>query len=41
MWLLVGKSAPQDFLNKLVYVAVTQGRDRVRKVDTMSYFPDE
>ncbi|KAH8657571.1 hypothetical protein BGZ60DRAFT_383615 [Tricladium varicosporioides] len=33
MWFLVGKSAPQDFLNKLVYVSVTHDR-RILKIDT-------
>ncbi|KAJ8059458.1 hypothetical protein OCU04_011120 [Sclerotinia nivalis] len=33
MWLLVGKSAPQEFLNKLVYVAVTHD-PRILKIDT-------
>ncbi|APA07471.1 hypothetical protein SS1G_01056 [Sclerotinia sclerotiorum 1980 UF-70] len=33
MWLLVGKSAPQEFLNKLVYVAVTHDH-RILKIDT-------
>jgi divalent metal cation (Fe/Co/Zn/Cd) transporter len=35
MWYLVGKSAPQDFLNKLVYVAVTHDK-RILKIDTVS-----
>jgi divalent metal cation (Fe/Co/Zn/Cd) transporter len=34
MWLLVGKSAPQEFLNKLVYVAVTHD-PRIIKIDTV------
>lgn len=33
MWFLVGKSAPQDFLNKLVYVSVTHD-PRILKIDT-------
>ncbi|TVY91128.1 Metal tolerance protein [Lachnellula willkommii] len=33
MWYLVGKSAPQDFLNKLVYVSLTHDT-RIRKIDT-------
>jgi divalent metal cation (Fe/Co/Zn/Cd) transporter len=37
MWLLVGKSAPQEFLNKLVYVAVTHDA-RIRKIETVSLF---
>ena len=35
MWFLVGKTAPQDFLNKLVYVSVTHD-SRIRKIDTVS-----
>ena len=35
MWYLVGKSAPQDFLNKLVYVSVTHDK-RIQKIDTVS-----
>lgn len=35
MWLLVGKSAPQEFLNKLVYVSVTHD-PRIRKIETVS-----
>ncbi len=34
MWYLVGKSAPQDFLNKLVYVAITHDA-RIEKIDTV------
>ncbi|CZT52580.1 related to Metal tolerance protein 7 [Rhynchosporium secalis] len=34
MWYLVGKSAPQDFLNKMVYVAVTHDK-RILKIDTV------
>ncbi|PMD47491.1 hypothetical protein L207DRAFT_628126 [Hyaloscypha variabilis F] len=33
MWFLVGKSAPQDFLNKLVYVSVTHD-SRIQNIDT-------
>ncbi|KAN0104597.1 hypothetical protein V8E51_010342 [Hyaloscypha variabilis] len=33
MWFLVGKSAPQDFLNKLVYVSVTHN-SRIQNIDT-------
>ncbi|CAG8976425.1 hypothetical protein HYALB_00012643, partial [Hymenoscyphus albidus] len=37
MWFLVGKSAPQDFLNKLVYMSITHDT-RVLKIDTaMAY----
>ncbi|CAG8978122.1 hypothetical protein HYALB_00000796 [Hymenoscyphus albidus] len=32
-WYLVGKTAPQDFLNKLVYVSVTHD-PRIKKIDT-------
>jgi cation diffusion facilitator family transporter len=35
VWLLVGKSAPQDFLNKCVYVALTHDV-RIEKIDTVS-----
>lgn len=35
MSLLVGKSAPQDFLNKIVYVAVTHS-DKIEKIETVS-----
>ena len=35
MWFLVGKSAPQDFLNKLVYVSITHD-SRIQKIDTVS-----
>lgn len=35
MWELVGKSAPQDFLNKLVYVSITHD-PRILKIDTVS-----
>lgn len=35
MWYLVGKSAPQDFLNKMVYVSVTHD-PRIKKIDTVS-----
>ncbi|KAF8857277.1 hypothetical protein BDZ45DRAFT_653093 [Acephala macrosclerotiorum] len=33
MWYLVGKTAPQDFLNKLVYVSVTHD-PKILKIDT-------
>jgi divalent metal cation (Fe/Co/Zn/Cd) transporter len=35
VWLLVGKSAPRDFLSKLVYMAMTHD-ERILKVDTVS-----
>lgn len=35
MWLLVGRSAPDEFLNKLVYVAITHD-SRIQKIDTVS-----
>lgn len=38
MWLLVGKSAPQEFLNKLVYVAVTHD-ERICKIETVCFLP--
>ena len=34
MWYLVGKTAPQEFLNKIVYVAITHDK-RVLKIDTV------
>jgi hypothetical protein len=33
VWLLVGKSAPKDFISKLIYLVVTHD-DRIQKVDT-------
>ncbi|KAL6702731.1 hypothetical protein ACN47E_001013 [Coniothyrium glycines] len=33
VWLLVGKSAPKDFISKLIYLVVTHDT-RIRKVDT-------
>jgi divalent metal cation (Fe/Co/Zn/Cd) transporter len=38
MWYLVGKSAPQDFLNKLVYVSVTHS-SKIQKIETVSGVP--
>ena len=35
VWLLVGRSAPREFLNKCIYMAVVHD-DRIRKVDTVS-----
>lgn len=35
VWLLVGKSAPKEFLSKLAYLVVTHD-DRIEKVDTVS-----
>lgn len=37
MWLLVGKTAPHEFLNKLVYVAVTHD-SRIIKIDTVCFW---
>lgn len=34
VWLLVGKSAPKEFLSKLIYLVVTHDT-RIRKVDTV------
>lgn len=34
VWYLVGKSAPQDFLNKVVYVSITHD-ERISKIDTV------
>jgi divalent metal cation (Fe/Co/Zn/Cd) transporter len=33
VWLLVGKSAPRDFISKLIYLTVTHDA-RIKKVDT-------
>lgn len=33
VWLLVGKSAPKDFISKLIYLVVTHD-NRIQKVDT-------
>lgn len=35
VWLLVGKSAPKDFISKLIYLVVTHDT-RIQKVDTVS-----
>lgn len=35
VWLLVGKSAPKEFISKLIYLVVTHDT-RIRKVDTVS-----
>jgi divalent metal cation (Fe/Co/Zn/Cd) transporter len=37
MWYLAGKSAPQDFLNKLVYVSVTHD-SRIQMIDIVNTF---
>lgn len=37
VWLLVGKSAPRDFVSKLVYMSMNHD-DRIVKVDTVSFF---
>lgn len=34
VWLLVGKSAPKDFISKLIYLVVTHDT-RIKKVDTV------
>jgi divalent metal cation (Fe/Co/Zn/Cd) transporter len=39
VWLLVGKSAPQDFISKLIYLALTHD-PRILKVDTASLYRD-
>jgi divalent metal cation (Fe/Co/Zn/Cd) transporter len=36
VWLLVGKSAPTDFISKLVYITMTHD-DQILKVDTVSW----
>jgi divalent metal cation (Fe/Co/Zn/Cd) transporter len=38
VWLLVGKSAPKEFLSKLAYLVVTHD-NRIEKVDTVSSNP--
>lgn len=35
MWLIVGKCAPRDFVNKCIYVTLTHDQ-RIQKVDTVS-----
>jgi divalent metal cation (Fe/Co/Zn/Cd) transporter len=35
IWLLVGKSAPKEFISKLIYLVVTHDT-RIEKVDTVS-----
>lgn len=35
VWLLVGKSAPREFVSKLVYISMTHD-PQIRKVDTVS-----
>jgi hypothetical protein len=35
VWLLVGKSAPKEFISKLIYLVVTHDT-RITKVDTVS-----
>lgn len=35
VWLLVGKSAPQEYISKLIYLVVTHD-NRIQKVDTVS-----
>jgi Co/Zn/Cd efflux system component len=35
IWLLVGKSAPKDFISKLIYLVMTHDT-RIKKVDTVS-----
>lgn len=38
VWLLVGKSAPQEFVSKLVYMSMTHD-SQITKVDTVSFSP--
>lgn len=38
VWLLVGKSAPKEFISKLVYMTITHDQ-HIQKVDTVSSFP--
>ena len=35
IWLLVGKSAPREFLSKLIYISITHD-EHILKVDTVS-----
>lgn len=35
VWLLVGKSAPRDFISKLIYMSMTHD-EQILKVDTVS-----
>jgi divalent metal cation (Fe/Co/Zn/Cd) transporter len=37
VWLLVGKSAPKEFLSKVIYMTVTHD-DSILKVDTVGSF---
>lgn len=37
VWLLVGKSAPKEFISKLIYMTVTHD-PQILKVDTVSSF---
>ncbi len=39
VWLLVGKSAPREFISKLIYMTMTHD-DRINKVDTVSGSPN-
>ena len=36
MWLLVGKCAPRELVNKCIYVTLTHDQ-RIQKVDTVSW----
>ena len=39
VWLLVGKSAPKEFISKLIYLTITHD-SQIQKVDTVSrYMP--
>jgi divalent metal cation (Fe/Co/Zn/Cd) transporter len=38
VWLLVGKSAPREFISKLIYKAVTHD-PKILKVDTVRSYP--
>jgi divalent metal cation (Fe/Co/Zn/Cd) transporter len=40
VWLLVGKSAPREFISKLIYMTMTHDQ-RIVKVDTVSGWPAE
>jgi divalent metal cation (Fe/Co/Zn/Cd) transporter len=36
VWLLVGKSAPREFISKVLYVSLTHD-DRIRSIDTVGW----
>jgi len=40
VWLLVGKSAPKEFISKLIYMTMTHD-PQIHKVDTVRSFAEE